>query len=128
MKLIAIVSLALAAGPVLAQAPSQQQIEDACFDRVKPLVRSAQSKVVNVTTVPPREGMRKAAWQVNFEFSQSLLNGERNARCLIDPSGRIVLDDHTRYLDQQKRAKEKAQQDAQAEAQRKQKVERYSGR
>lgn len=89
-----------------AWAVTSQQVEDACFEKLKPMM-SKGAKVTAVRTSKPDPSRRNSAWHVHFDFTRVLLNGEKTASCMFHADGRPLGDDYTDHLAAKARMKER---------------------
>ena len=96
--------LVLISAPALAVTP--QQVEDACFEKLKPMI-AERAKVIAVRTSQPDPTRRSSSWHVHFDFNRALLNGEKTGMCMFYADGRPLGDDYTDHLAAKARVKER---------------------
>lgn len=118
--------LLLVAAPAFAVSP--RDVEDACFEKIKPLVKDKATKVMNVQTKAPDGTRRNSVWHVTFEFNRKLRNDSTSAWCMFKPDGTLWSDDYSKYVEQEEKAKRWKEEEARAKAEQKKVTDRFNSK
>lgn len=121
---IAVLVLVVAALPAFAV--TSRELEDACYAKIKPLIKDKTTKVTGVKTTPPESARRNSAWHVTFDFNRKLINDNDSARCMFKTDGSLWSDDYSKHLEALDRAKQMNEAAKKADDEKKQKAGRYN--